>query len=118
MADSPDEIKKTQKKYMMVGAALFIGTVVTVMVATIPALDVGGHGFDHWDMWLGLAIATAKVSLVMYFFMHLNHEKPWVYWLFGFGIVGAIALAGLLFLAKFDPIYWDKFNTGLLLLPV
>ncbi len=112
MADSVEEIKKSQKKYLFVGAALFIGTVVTVLVATVPFLDVGAHGFDHMDMWLGLAIATCKVSLVGYFFMHLNHEKPWVYWLFGFGIFFGAAMAFLIFLADFDPIHYNNFGTG------
>jgi hypothetical protein len=43
---------------------LFIGTIVTVLVATVPALDVGHHGFDIWDAILGLAIAATKASLV------------------------------------------------------
>lgn len=112
MADSPEAIKKSQFKYLIVGAALFVGTVVTVLVATVPALDVGAHGFDHWDMWLGLAIASAKVSLVCYFFMHLNHEKPWVYWLFGMGITMGIAMVALIWLAKDDPIHYENFGTG------
>ena len=50
MADSPQEIKKALKLYALIGALLFVFTGVTVAVATVPALDVGHHGFDHYDM--------------------------------------------------------------------
>lgn len=112
MADSPEEIKKSVRLYLIIGAILFVGTVLTVLVATVPALDVGGHGFDIWDMILGLAIATTKASLVAIIFMHLNHEKAWVYWLFGFGLFFGAVMVALLFLADGDPIHYDKFNTG------
>lgn len=92
MADTPEAIKKSQKLYLLIGAILFIFTVVTVAVATVPALDVGRHGFDTADMILGLAIASFKASLVGAIFMHLNHEKGMVYFVFGLGIVMGIAL--------------------------
>ena len=95
MADTPEAIKKTQKLYLLIGAILFIFTVVTVAVATVPALDVGRHGFDSADMILGLAIATFKASLVGAIFMHLNHEKGLIYLVFGMGIVMGIALMAL-----------------------
>ncbi len=79
MADSEADIKKAIRTYIFVGALLFCGTVVTVAVATIPALDIGGHGFDTADLVLGLLIACVKASLVMMIFMHLNHEKKLVY---------------------------------------
>lgn len=117
MADSPEAIKKAQKLYLFIGLCLFIGTVVTVMVATIPWLDFGGHGFDAVDLVIGLLIACTKVGLVMYFFMHLGHEKGWVYGLFGLGIIMAIALAALIALAGGDPIKYEKFDTGGLIVP-
>jgi len=112
MADSPEEIKKSIRLYIIIGAALFVGTVLTVLVATVPALDIGGHGFDKADMILGLLIATTKATLVALIFMHLNHEKAWVYWSFGFGLFFAAAMVALLFLAKGDPIKYDGFDLG------
>jgi caa(3)-type oxidase subunit IV len=105
MADTPEAIRKSIRTYMIVGGVLFLGTILTVLVATVPALDVGGHGFDIWDAVLGLAIATTKASLVAAIFMHLNHEKKAVYWIFASGIVFVIALFGLTALAKWDPIF-------------
>jgi caa(3)-type oxidase subunit IV len=112
MADTADDIRKSVRSYLWVGAILFIGTVVTVLVATVPWLDVGRHGFDVWDAILGLAIAATKASLVAAVFMHLNHEKKGVYWIFASGLVFVIALFGLTGLAKSDPIYDPFFNDG------
>jgi caa(3)-type oxidase subunit IV len=109
MADSPEAIKKATRTYLKVGAVLFGGTILTVAVATVPALDVGHHGFDVYDLLLGLAIASVKASLVALVFMHLNHEKRMIYMLFGLGLVGAIALFFLTWLAFEDPIFFDGF---------
>jgi len=111
MADSPEEIKKATKTYLLVFLALCIGTVVTVMVATIEALDVGHHGFDMADMILGLIIATVKSALVALIFMHLNHEKKAVYWIFGSGLFFVAWMGGLIAFAKADPIHNDFFYT-------
>ena len=108
MADTPEAVRKSIRTYLLVGAALFVGTVITVLVATVPALDVGHHGFDVWDAILGLAIASTKAALVAFIFMHLNHEKKAVYWIFGSGLVFVIALFALSALAKYDPIF-DNF---------
>lgn len=108
MADSPEEIKKKQKLYLFIGGLLFVGTVLTVAVATIPALDFGAHGFDAADMWLGLAIASVKATLVMVIFMHLNHEKKLIYLFYGMAIFMAIACMGLIGWAKDDPITYGN----------
>ncbi len=109
MADTPEAIKKSVRTYLFVGGVLFLGTIITVLVATIPALDVGQHGFDKWDCILGLMIATIKASLVAFIFMHLNHEKKAVYWLFGSGLCMVCSLAFLTALAVFDPIFDNLF---------
>lgn len=112
MADSPEAIKKATRLYLFIGGLLFVGTVITVMVATQEWLDFGGHGFDAADLVIGLAIASVKASLVALIFMHLNHEKRLIYWLFGFGLFGALALVTLIALAKADPIHYNGFKTG------
>jgi|SRR5687767_5425723 caa(3)-type oxidase subunit IV len=112
MADSPEAIKKAARLYLFIGFILFCGTGLTVLVATMPALDVGHHGFDVWDMVLGLSIATVKASLVALIFMHLNHERRLIYWLFGFGLIGAFFMVALIGLAKWDPIHYNGFKTG------
>jgi len=109
MADSPEEIKKATKIYLLVFLALCIGTVVTVLVATVEALDVGRHGFDLADMVLGLIIATIKAGLVALIFMHLNHEKKAIYWIFGSGLIFVAWMGALIAFAKKDPIHDDYF---------
>jgi len=108
MADTPEAIKKSVRTYLFVGGILFLGTITTVLIATVPQFDVGAHGFDKWDCILGLTIATIKASLVAFIFMHLNHEKKAVYWLFASGLCMVCSLAGLTALALGDPIF-DKF---------
>lgn len=105
MANTAEEVQKSIRTYLIIGAALFVGTILTVAVATVPWLDIGHHGFDIWDAILGLAIAATKATLVAAVFMHLNHEKKAVYWIFGSGIVFVIALFALTGLAKSDPIH-------------
>lgn len=112
MADSPEAIQKSLRLYKLIGGVLFAGTVITVMVATMPSLDFGKHGFDTADMVLGLLIASVKASLVAAIFMHLNHEKRLIYWLFGFGIIAAFFLVALIALAKWDPIHYNGFGNG------
>ena len=109
MADSPEEIKKHIKLYLLIGATLFVCTVITVAVAKIEWLDFGSRGFDTADMVIGLLIATFKATLVALIFMHLNHEKKLIYWLFGFGLVFGVSLMALTGLAFADPIEFKAF---------
>lgn len=111
MADSVAEIQKAKKLYTFIGLTLFIFTGITVAVATVPALDVGGHGFDSMDMILGLLIAAFKASLVMLIFMHLNSEKKLVYFLFIMGIVLGIFLMAITAWAFSDPIVYGSGTT-------
>ncbi|MFK7911058.1 MAG: cytochrome C oxidase subunit IV family protein [Akkermansiaceae bacterium] len=109
MADSPEEIKKHVKLYMVIGATLFVCTVLTVLVAKVEFLDVNKRGFDWADMVIGLLIASFKAGLVAMIFMHLNHEKKLIYWVFGLGIIFAICLMAITALAFSDPIYFEGF---------
>lgn len=109
MADTPEAIQKAKKLYFIIGAILFGCTIATVAVATVPILDIGKHGFDTADMILGFAIASFKAGLVMFIFMHLNHEKSMIYYIFGLGIVIGVVLMALTALALWDPIIYEKF---------
>lgn len=110
--DSPEAIKKSVRTYLIVFLALLIGTVSTVAVASLEIFDIGERGFSTGDCILGLAIATIKASLVAVIFMHLNHEKKAIYWIFGCGILMAFFLWRLTDLATFDPIYDTFFYSG------
>lgn len=111
MADSVEEIKKARNKYLLVGLVLFVFTVVTVAVATVPWLDFGEHGFDAYDAVIGLMIATFKATLVALIFMHLNHEKRSIYLFIVMAAIGAASLVGLTGWAFIDPIEYGKGDT-------
>ncbi|MBP35882.1 MAG: cytochrome C oxidase subunit IV family protein [Roseibacillus sp.] len=112
MADTPEDIRKAQKKYLLIGLILFVFTVVTVAVATVPWLDFGEHGFDAWDAIIGLVIATIKASLVGAIFMHLNNEKKTIYVLIVMGVMMGIALMGLIGWTYNNPIEYGNSVEG------
>ncbi|OFW26080.1 MAG: hypothetical protein A3H97_14025 [Acidobacteria bacterium RIFCSPLOWO2_02_FULL_65_29] len=66
------EVKKTIRTYLMVGAALFVGTVITVAANQI-------HFAVPLAITAALVIASIKGSMVAAVFMHLSHEKRWIY---------------------------------------
>lgn len=99
MADSPEEIQKHVKTYMWVGAALFVGTVLTVVVAWItPSIIVG------------MAIACTKAALVALIFMHLNHERSMIYKILFFTFFFFLGLMVLTAIALYDPVVMRDFN--------
>lgn len=71
--DSPDEIRKSVKTYIMVFGALAALTVITVTVGYMSLPFVGA-------IVAALAIASLKGTLVGGFFMHLFHEKKVIFW--------------------------------------
>ena len=83
MHSDPEAIKRQVRTYMMVGAALFVFTVITVAVNQV-------HLAVPLAITVALIIATMKGSMVAAVFMHLSHEKMWIY--------GALVLTVLGFL--------------------
>jgi caa(3)-type oxidase subunit IV len=83
MHSDPESIRRQVRTYMMVGAALFVFTVITVAVNQI-------HLAVPLAITVALIIATMKGSMVAAVFMHLSHEKMWIY--------GALVLTVLGFL--------------------
>ncbi len=69
----PAEIKKSIRTYMMVGAALLVFTGITVAVNQIHLGSVA------MNVTVALIIASMKASMVAAIFMHLNHERRWIY---------------------------------------
>lgn len=112
MADTPEAIQKAKKQYLLIGLILFVFTVVTVAVATVPWLDVGDHGFDSKDAVIGLLIATFKASLVASIFMHLNHERKTIYLVLLISAVMGIVLFFLTGWAFVDPIEYGNTVEG------
>ena len=110
MADSPEEINKKKKLYLGIMGLLFVFTVITVAVASVEWLDFGKHGFDKADAIIGLTIAAFKASLVMLIFMHLNHEKKLIYFVYALGLVMAFFCMFLIGWSKSDPIRYGNWE--------
>jgi cytochrome c oxidase subunit 4 len=72
MHADPAEVKQTVRRYLMVGAALFLGTVITVAANRV-------HLAVPAAITVALIIASVKGSMVAGVFMHLSHEKKWIY---------------------------------------
>jgi len=72
MHSDPDATKKNVRTYLMVGAALYAGTIITVAVNQV-------HLAVPLAITVALIVASIKGSLVASVFMHLSHEKKWIY---------------------------------------
>lgn len=70
---SPEEIKKEIRKYLYVFGALAFWTVVTVWLCFGLKMPV------HTAIFIALAVACIKGTLVAGFFMHLFSEKKLIY---------------------------------------
>jgi len=72
MQSDPAEIQKAILKYFVVGGLLFVFTAITVAVNQV-------HLAVPLAITVALIIATMKGSMVASIFMHLSHEKKWIY---------------------------------------
>jgi caa(3)-type oxidase subunit IV len=91
MHSDVEAVKKSVRLYLKIGAALFVFTVITVAVNQI-------HLVVPLAITVALIIASIKGSMVAAVFMHLNHEKKWIY--------GSLLLTVVLFIAlMFLPIF-------------
>ena len=65
-------VKKSIRTYLLIGAALYVFTVITVAVNQV-------HLAVPLAITVALIIAGVKGTMVAAVFMHLNHEKKWIY---------------------------------------
>src|SRR5215475_11944575 len=94
-SSDPAEIQKTVKTYWMIGAALYLGTIITVAVNQI-------HLAVPLAITVALIIAATKGSMVATIFMHLSHEKKWIYGSLLLTVVFFIVLLFVPFFTVFD----------------
>ena len=81
-----DNHRPNVKLYLIIFGALMVLTVVTVGVSYL-------HLPKTAAISLGLAIATLKAGLVAAFFMHLNIEKKYVWYI----LFAMLAMVGMFF---------------------
>jgi cytochrome c oxidase subunit IV len=97
MHSDPDAIRKTIRTYWMIGAALFLFTVITVAVNQV-------HLAIPLAITVALIIAATKGSMVAAVFMHLSHEKKWIYGALVLTVIGFIILMTVPFFTVSDSI--------------
>src|SRR3954454_19669678 len=83
MHSDHESIRKSMRTYLMVGAALFVFTGITVAVNQV-------HLAIPMAITVDLIIAATQGSMVASVFMHLSHERKWIY--------GALLLTVVFFL--------------------
>jgi cytochrome c oxidase subunit 4 len=94
-AHIPEAAGKQKTIYIAVGAALMVGTIVTVAAASVHLGIVVG-------IIVALIIATVKGSLVAGYFMHLFSEKKLIYAVLALTAVFVIAMFGLILSSNAD----------------
>jgi caa(3)-type oxidase subunit IV len=72
MHSDPAVIQKAIRKYLAIGALLFVFTGITVAVNQV-------HLVVPLAITVALIIAITKGSMVASIFMHLSDEKKWIY---------------------------------------
>jgi cytochrome c oxidase subunit 4 len=100
MHPDSDEIKKSVRSYIRVFVMLMVFTVITVAVSRLSfAVPVA--------IGVALVIAGMKGAMVAGVFMHLSHEKRWVY---GTLVLTIVFFAVLLLLPVVTSL--DSISTG------
>src|SRR5262249_17351553 len=66
------EVQKSVRRYVMIGVALLVFTAITVAANQF-------HFVVPIAITVALIIAAMKGSMVAAVFMHLSHEKKWIY---------------------------------------
>jgi cytochrome c oxidase subunit IV len=72
MHSDPAAVKKSIRGYVLIGVALLAFTAITVGANQF-------HFVVPLAITVALIIATMKGSMVAAVFMHLSHEKRWIY---------------------------------------
>ena len=86
MAESPEEIHKSTKKILWIGALLALFTGLTVWLSFV---ELPTHSLN---IIVGMILATIKAALVALIFMHLLHEKVIIYKFLAFTFTFVLAL--------------------------
>ena len=85
MHSDPESIRKSVRGYLMIGAALFAFTVITVAVNQV-------HLAVPAAITVALIIASMKGSMVAAVFMHLKAERQWIYGALILTVIGFLIL--------------------------
>jgi len=90
-----EAVQKQIKLYLIIGLALFAGTVLTVWVADLKVTIITG-------IIIAVIIATIKSALVAGYFMHLLHERKMIYQILVLTAVFIVVMVGLVLFSHGD----------------
>jgi cytochrome c oxidase subunit 4 len=79
----------------VVPVSVLVATGLALLLLTLLTVFAAGHDFGNINIWIALAIAVFKGSLVVLFFMHLRYDRPFN------GIVFVASLAFVAILISF-----------------
>jgi cytochrome c oxidase subunit 4 len=97
-SDSAADIQKSVRSYITVFVMLMVFTVITVAASRF-------HLAVPLGITVALIIAGMKGTMVARVFMHLSHERPWVY--------GVLLLTVVFFIVlMFLPVFTVMDSTG------
>src|SRR5215471_5863100 len=88
MHSDHDAIRKSIRSYGIIGGLLLLFTAITVAVNQV-------HLAVPLAITVALIIATTKGSMVASVFMHLSHERKWVYGALILTVIGFFVLLAL-----------------------
>jgi caa(3)-type oxidase subunit IV len=72
MHSDPSDVQQSIRRYLRIGALLLVFTVITVAASQF-------HLAVPAAITVALLIAITKGSMVAAVFMHLSHERLWIY---------------------------------------
>lgn len=65
-----------------------------LIVLTIVTVEVAQFDFGPLNLWVAIGIAGLKAALVVLYFMHLRHDRPFNAVVFIFGILFVVLFIG------------------------
>ena len=97
MHSDPEAIRKSVRSYITVFAMLMLFTVITVAASRL-------HFGVAIAVTIALVIATMKGSMVVGVFMHLSHERKWIYGALVLTVIGFLVLMSVPMFTVIDTI--------------
>src|SRR5947207_15791272 len=97
MHSEADHVRQSIRKYVSIGAALFLFTGITVAVNQV-------HLAIPFAITVALIIAITKGSMGAAVFMHLSNEKKWIYGALVLTVIGFIILMSVPMFTVMDSI--------------
>ena len=92
------DVKHHDPQHHVTPLSIYFGVFIALMVLTVLTVWVSTQHFGAWNVPIAMAIAIAKATLVILFFMHVIHSTrlTWV-------VIGsAILWLGVLFVLTFS----------------